>query len=527
MAGDIVWTQSTLGDIVEEWIVGSTPPRTDTKCFIREGGTPWVRAEDVKNGTLYETAEQISEAGGRRMQLVPANAVLVTTAGTIGRVAVAGRPVFCNQAVQALSFRRDTILPLYGCYFLRSRRPLLLQLANGTTIPNVSKGKLKSVPICFPPVPAQERMIAQMRMPEMLHEKAEELQALLKKYLLALTMHEIRRTKVYKPVGELLAEAPLTGLRAKASPTGNGVPLVNKLSRDGGRLTDLADCRRVLVSEKQLSRYRLRPMDILLRNSASSGSARGILVGELPEEALIGGNLTRLRLHPSCSPAWLLAWLLGPGGDRLYIGGKLQKQMLQQYRVPLPEDQRAFERRLLLYLELEDRAVQFVERAQALFESVLDLVFFSGPAAGGVPGDRTAGRLEHNLARLSVPMSLFLQEMSQFQQELYHLLLKSEDGQPVHTLLKQLRRGSGRRERADGIQDALSAFALLEQFGLVEQESPQKIPLRPSDEQPSSAEQQYVTDHNGRPVLIDTYKPTGDMFEGSAYAAGAGQSTEL
>ena len=88
MAGDIVWTQSTLGDIVEEWIVGSTPPRTDTKCFIREGGTPWVRAEDVKNGTLYETAEQISEAGGRRMQLVPANAVLVTTAGTIGRVAV-------------------------------------------------------------------------------------------------------------------------------------------------------------------------------------------------------------------------------------------------------------------------------------------------------------------------------------------------------------------------------------------------------------------------------------------------------
>ena len=33
----------------------------------------------------------------------------------------------------------------------------------------------------------------------------------------------------------------------------------------------------------------------------------------LPEEALVGGDLVRLRLRPSVSPAWLLAWLRGPG----------------------------------------------------------------------------------------------------------------------------------------------------------------------------------------------------------------------
>ena len=523
---DDIWTQAALKDVVAEWTVGSTPPRTKPEYFVSEGGKPWVKAEDVKGGTLYETAERLSEAGGRKLQLVKKNAVLVTTAGTIGRVAIAGQPVYCNQAVQALSFRADTVLPQYGCYFLRSQRPLLLQLANNTLIPYVSKGRLRSVQIRFPPIPVQEKMIAQMRVPELLSETAERLQALLKNYLLAAAIQTARQTRIYRPVGELLAEPPLTGLRAKASSTGNGVPLVNSLPGDGGRLTGLEECQRVQISEKQLSRYSLRPMDILLRNSAPGGSVRGALVGEHLEQALVGGNLTRLRLRPSFSSAWLLAWLRGSGGDRLYVGGKLQKQVLQQYRVPVPEGQTALEHKLLLYLDLEERAAQFADRAQALFESILRLVF-ARSAVGAAFEEWSGSRLDRSLSRLTEPMDLFLQEMSQFQRELYHILLQSEEGQPVHALLKQMRKGAEGRGRAAGIQDALAAFALLEQFGLVEQESARKIPLFPDKAERSNAGQTYVTDHNGRPVLIDTYKPTEDIFEENAYAAGAGQDTEL
>jgi len=527
MADDIIWAQAALEDVVEEWIIGNTPPRTDPGCFVQEGGTPWVKAEDVKGGILYETAEQLNETRGKQMQMVSPNAVLLTTAGTIGRAAIAGRSLFCNQAVQAMSFRKDMVLPWYGYYYLRSQRPLLLQLANACTIPNIPKGKLRTFPIRFPPIPIQEQMIAQMRIPEMLCEMAERLQSLLKRYLLSLTIQEARKARIYRPVGELLEGSPLTGLRAKASPTGNGVPLVNKLNGTSGRLTDLSDSLRVQVSEKQLSRYRLRPTDILLRNSAPGASTRGVLVSELSEEALVGGNLTRIRLRPPFSPAWLLAWLLGPGGDRLYIGGKLQKQMLQQYRVPIPEEQVGFERKILLYLELEDKAAQYAERAKALFESMLHLTFFVNTVVLTVSGNRTGGRLNRNLARLSEPMNLFLREMSQFQQKLYHLLLQSEDGQPVHTLLKQMRRGSGGQERAAGIQDALSTFTLLEQFGLVEQESPQKIVLLPNSVEPFHAAPAYITDHNGQPVFIDIYKPTRDIFEENAYATGAGKDTEL
>lgn len=521
------WRQEPLRDIVGKWIVGNTPPRTNPEYFIREGGTPWVKAEDVKGGTLYQTAEHLSGKGGKQMRLVPEGAVLVTTAGTIGKVAIAGCPVFCNQAVQALCFREDKVLPLYGLYLLRSQRPLLLQLANSAVIPNVSKAKLQTLPVRYPPLTVQEQMIARMRIPEALCEKAERLQTLLNKYLLALTVREARRARDYLPIGELLAEPPLTGLRTKASPTGNGLPLVNKLSGTGSLLHTLDDCQRVQVSPRQANRCRLLPMDILLRNTVSGGGARGALVGELPEEALVGGNLTRIRVREKFSAPWLLAWLLGPGGDRLYVDGKLQKQLLPQYRVPAPEEPEGFERKFLLYLSLVEKANQFAERAQALTESVLQLVFSESIAVGIAPGSRTDSRLDGSLARLTESMNRFLQEMSDFQRELYRLLLRSEEGQPVHALLKKRRRSSRGRNRAAGIQDALSAFALLEQFGLVERESPQKIPLFPDGAGPWNSAEQYITDHNGQPVLIDTYKPTEDIFGENAYAAGAGEDTEL
>ena len=113
-------------------------------------------------------------------------------------------------------------------------------------------------------------------------------------------------------------------------------------------------------------------------------------------------------------------------------------------------------------------------------------------------------------------MNQFLQEMSQFQRELYRVLLQSEEGQPVHALLKQMRRGVQGRGRAAGIQDALASFALLEQFGLVEHENARKILLFPAGTERTDTEPAYVTDHNGRSVLIDTYKPTEDIFEENA-----------
>lgn len=107
---DEIWTRAALKDVVDEWVTGSTPPRTNPEFFVPEGGTPWVKAEDVKGGLLYETAEHLSEAGGRQMRRAQKNAVLVTTTGTIGKVAVAGR-CFVIRPFRPCPFARTPSFP--------------------------------------------------------------------------------------------------------------------------------------------------------------------------------------------------------------------------------------------------------------------------------------------------------------------------------------------------------------------------------------------------------------------------------
>ena len=337
--------------------------------------------------------------------------------------------------------------------------------------------------------------------------------------MLAVTAQAARHTKSYLPIGDLLEEAPLTGLRTKASPTGNGIPLVNKLG-GGNRLARLEGYPRVQVQTRQISRYSLRPMDLLLRGSTLGSDPRGILVGDLPEEALVGGELVRLRLRPTVSPAWLLAWLRGPGGDRLYENGRLQKPLLRKYRVPIPEEQAELGQNLLLYWALEEKAAQFAQWARTLFDVVLRRVF-SKSSVEIAFGEQPEDRLDQYLAQLAQPMSRFLQEMSQFQQELYHSLLLSEKETPVHALFRQMQ-NSPRPHPSAGIQDARSAAALLAQFGLLEQ-----VNFQTPESEQAEEQQTYLTDHNGRPIWVETYQPTKDIFEENAYAAGADQDTEL
>ena len=207
------------------------------------------------------------------------------------------------------------------------------------------------------------------------------------------------------------------------------------------------------------------------------------------------------------------------GGDRLYENGRLQKPLLRKYRVPIPEGQAELGQKLVLYWALEEKAAQFAQWAQTLFDVVLRRVF-SKSSVEIAFGEQPEDRLDRYLAQLSQPMSQFLQEMSQFQQELYHSLLLSEKNTPIHVLFRQMEKGP---HPSAGIQDARSAAALLTQFGLLEQGKFQEIPFSPEPEE----EQTYLADHNGRPIWVETYQPTRDIFEENAYAAGADQDTEL
>lgn len=519
------WSRAALGDVVESWIVGSTPPHTDHTRYVRNGGIPWAKAEDVKGGVLTCTAEQIRETGGRQLPVIKKDSVLLTTAGTIGRTAIAGGPMYCNQAVQALYFQADKVLPRFGLYFLQYRRPVLIREANTAVIPYISKRKLQSMEIWYPPISVQRRIVEYMHLAESLCEKAAQLEALVGKFLRMMTLHTAERSRISMPLKELLAGSLRSGLRIKASDAQEGIALVTSLAGTQGRLTSLAGCPRAQVSPTRIVSFGLQSGDILLRNKAREAAGRGVLVGRLPENALVGGNLIRLRLRGDASPAWLLSWLMGPGGDRVYAGGTLQKTALEDCMVPEMRNPQGFQRIFDVYVGLTEKAALFSKEIHALYEGMLYQIFRGGAVGEAFDQTWSGGGPDADPAGLAPPMQQFLAQMSQFQQELYRTLALSETEQSVHTLLKQMEAGRG---RTGGIQDARSTMTLLEQFGFVERESARKIPVPlPSETADAGREENYVTDHNGRSIYIEKYKLTEDVPEEGGYAAGASENPKL
>ena len=80
---------------------GGTPSRKQLERYYG-GNIPWVKSGELREGTILETEETITEVALKETsaKLIPANALLVAMYGaTRGRVAVLGIEASSNQAV--------------------------------------------------------------------------------------------------------------------------------------------------------------------------------------------------------------------------------------------------------------------------------------------------------------------------------------------------------------------------------------------------------------------------------------------
>ena len=82
----------------------------------------------------------------------------MTSRATIGYTAIATRPMTTNQGFANLTCGAS-IVPEFLAYWLRHKREHLLQLASGTTFPELPKSTLKKVQIILPTIEEQLRIV--------------------------------------------------------------------------------------------------------------------------------------------------------------------------------------------------------------------------------------------------------------------------------------------------------------------------------------------------------------------------------
>ena len=116
------WQTKTLGDVCEIEL-GKTPSRSNALFWDEKRKTKnvWLSIADLlnaENNIALDSKEYISDKAASICKLVPKGTLLVSFKLTLGRLAFAGRDLFTNEAIAALTIFDERELSkefLYYC----------------------------------------------------------------------------------------------------------------------------------------------------------------------------------------------------------------------------------------------------------------------------------------------------------------------------------------------------------------------------------------------------------------------------
>ena len=162
-----------LGDVPSHWEVrplrrwfamvnGGTPASGDDAYW--DGGTVWLTPDDLGRNPgkwIREGRRTITEAGLRdsNARLSPNGSIVLSTRAPIGHIAIMAVPSATNQGCRTL-VPDEKANSVFAYYVLRTSRPILQSLGQGSTFMELTPTGLGGLQIPLAPLDEQEAIIA-------------------------------------------------------------------------------------------------------------------------------------------------------------------------------------------------------------------------------------------------------------------------------------------------------------------------------------------------------------------------------
>jgi type I restriction enzyme S subunit len=160
------WQTKALGELCEIEL-GKTPARAnasywDEKC---ETGNVWLSIADLlkaESNVVFDSKEYVSDKGAAICKLVPKGTLLVSFKLTLGRLAYAGRDLFTNEAIAALTIFNESEISKEFLFYCLTFFDWVKAAENDVKLKGMTlnKAKLKVMPVSFPQLPEQQRIVA-------------------------------------------------------------------------------------------------------------------------------------------------------------------------------------------------------------------------------------------------------------------------------------------------------------------------------------------------------------------------------
>ena len=150
-----------LGDVCEV-VSGSTPKSNIPEYW--DGEIKWITPAELSDDSyvIYDSVRHITDLGVQKTGLksFPAGTVILSSRAPIGKTAIAGCEMYCNQGFKNL-ICSEVIDNRYLYHYLSAKTEYLNSLGRGATFKEISKSIVENIEIPLPPLEKQRRLADQ------------------------------------------------------------------------------------------------------------------------------------------------------------------------------------------------------------------------------------------------------------------------------------------------------------------------------------------------------------------------------
>ena len=144
------WEFSRLPEVTTI-VLGTTPSSSNPDYW--DGDIKWITPAELDDDSfvLTDSARHITEEGVKNAGLksFPAGTVIFSTRAPIGKTAIAGCEMYCNQGFKNF-ICSDALNPVYLFYTLRVHKEELQKMGTGSTFLELSKKTIENISVSVP-----------------------------------------------------------------------------------------------------------------------------------------------------------------------------------------------------------------------------------------------------------------------------------------------------------------------------------------------------------------------------------------